>query len=95
MRLQAATIELVGTNRNPARPHSGPYSSAQLKQQYAVKILGTASISIVDVTLARSAIAQCGVLDVEAPRSEALDIIDNGYYLVRFAQAQCPVTLKT
>ncbi|KAF1784939.1 hypothetical protein GQ600_7906 [Phytophthora cactorum] len=74
MRIQPATIELADATRNPSRLNLRAYSAAQLKQQYAVNILEAESISIVDVTLALTAIAGCGVLDVEAPRSEALGI---------------------
>ncbi|KAG3234708.1 hypothetical protein PI124_g20241 [Phytophthora idaei] len=94
MRIQPATIELADATRNPSRLNLGAYSAAQLKQQYAVNILEAESISIVDVTLALTAIAGCGVLDVEAPRSEALGIVDNGHYIARFNQEHCPTALR-
>ncbi|KAG3018451.1 hypothetical protein PC128_g13541 [Phytophthora cactorum] len=89
-----STTTLLDTNRNPMLPATGTYSTAQLKQQYAVRVLGVSSLSLVDITLAMADIAQCGVLDVEAPRTEALDIVHNGYFLIRFAQMECPLGLQ-
>ncbi|KAG2763972.1 hypothetical protein PC129_g21844 [Phytophthora cactorum] len=94
LRVLMSTTTLLDTNRNPMLPATGTYSTAQLKQQYAVRVLGVSSLSLVDITLAMADIAQCGVLDVEAPRTEALDIVHNGYFLIRFAQMECPLGLQ-
>ncbi|KAG3149382.1 hypothetical protein PI126_g12042 [Phytophthora idaei] len=74
---------------NPAQHGLGTYSVVQLKQQYVLRSLGAASLSVLDNTLALTDIARCGVLDVETPRSEGLDIVDNGFYLLQQQMRRC------
>lgn len=95
LRLQTTTIVFADTTRHPDKSQIGTYTEAQLNRQYAVKVLGAEDLSIVDITLVLTDIAKAAVLDVESPRSEALDIFDNGHFMVRFNQATCPAALET
>ncbi|KAG6946531.1 hypothetical protein JG687_00016643 [Phytophthora cactorum] len=95
VKVQTSTTTLLDTNRNAARPGTDIFSTAQLTQQYAVWVFGANSLSMVGITLTMADIAQCGVLDVEAPRTEVLDLVDIGYYLIRFNQTGCPDGLRS
>ncbi|KAG2986724.1 hypothetical protein PC121_g22180 [Phytophthora cactorum] len=95
VKVQTSTTTLLDTNRNAARPGTDIFSTAQLTQQYAVWVFGANSLSMVGITLTMADIAQCGVLDVEAPRTEVLDLVDIGYYLIRFNQTGYPDGLRS
>lgn len=70
------------------------YRTARLRRQYALKVDGAERIGLVALLAALGQLPEVHVVDAERPRTDSTEIVDNRYYLLRFASNDCPVALR-
>ncbi|KAE9275363.1 hypothetical protein PR003_g29354 [Phytophthora rubi] len=94
LRLQKAVIVLRNTHRKASDAGTGSYTPAQLELQYAIRVYGAEKLGLAATRRIFAQIAEAKILDVEYARKQSTEIYDNRYLTVRFAQRDCPDTLK-
>ncbi|KAE9190804.1 hypothetical protein PF004_g21796 [Phytophthora fragariae] len=92
--LQKAVIVLRNTHRKASDAGTGSYTPAQLELQYAIRVYGAEKLGLAATRRIFAQIVEAKILDVEYARKQSTEIYDNRYLTVRFAQRDCPDTLK-
>ncbi|KAE8904446.1 hypothetical protein PF003_g11802 [Phytophthora fragariae] len=91
LRLNGTCIELEDTTDDP---DSGTYRQARLRRQYSVRVYGVDDLGLVVLLAALGRLGGVDVVDAERSRVGASEIVDNGYFLLRFNTDTCPDMLR-
>ncbi|KAE9308609.1 hypothetical protein PR003_g20705 [Phytophthora rubi] len=91
LRLNGTCIELEDTTEDASKT---TYRPARLRRQYAVRAYNVDTLGLVVLLAALGQLDGVEVIDAERSRAESSEIIDNGYFQLRFSTEQCPPMLR-
>ncbi|KAE8987589.1 hypothetical protein PR003_g22658 [Phytophthora rubi] len=91
LRLNGTCIELEDTTEDAAK---ATYRPARLRRLDAVRAYGVDALGLVALLAALGRLEGVDVIDAERSRAESSDIVDNGFFQLRFSTEHCPIMLR-